>query len=141
MLESDRDARPSAAQLLQHPFITGYQCSAQCSSPCSVLPALADAAAYVTVFSSVTPQKGGLELLPPVGAQRPRAEDKGGLDVRLEGREDSLGVESRRGVSVSTVATSPEGSCRPADSLAPLECGGWRLSRILSEQVRRLWLF
>lgn len=134
MLESDREERPSAAQLLLHPFITGYQC-AQCSSPCSVLPAaVADAAAYVTVLSSGSPlKKGGLDT-----RLEPRAEKGLGLDTRLESRDDSRGVESHRGASVSsTVAMSPEGSSRPVDSPPPLERGGRRQTRTLSEQGQR----
>jgi hypothetical protein len=55
MLEPDRAARPSAADLLQHPFLA----RSACGSPRSVLPPIADAMAYIHAETSPWPTKGG----------------------------------------------------------------------------------
>ena len=138
MLESDRDERPSAAQLLQHPFITGYQscsdpCQQHCSSPCSVLPVSSDATSYATPSSCHLEKE--LELRP---AQQQLTEEEQDLDDDSVYRENSRGVEFCQGGAASSAAMSPEGSSLPANSptsAVSSSSSSSRHSRTLSEQV------
>ena len=62
MLESDPEARPSAAQLLQHPYIARHS-RGGCSEGGSKLAPIADATAYIT--SSWGVGDGGKQACPP----------------------------------------------------------------------------